>query len=159
MLALYQTKTPTFPLLLESMRALNISDNPMIRWSVHGVAASPLPNLESLRTDSNPDITNAHVLAILAPSLKKNSLRSLSVDTCPDMDFSSLAWLIKRSENLENLAIGGNGTVTDEVLKEVAGFKKLECLDLTFSGISSTGLMNVVNGSGTSTGGCRSVYH
>ena len=54
---------------------------------------------------------------------------------------------MKHGENLKALTIGSNTTVTDEVLKEMAKFKKLRYLGLHFSGISAVGLLNVVNGS------------
>ena len=146
-LVLKWSRTMTFPLLPESIRVLDISQHSSIRWSVRCLAASPLPNLESFTADNNPDIKNVHVLAILAPSLEKRSLRSLSLDGCQSMDFNPLEWLMKHGENLESLRIGGNSTVTDEALKEVAGFKKLRYLGLSTCGISGTGLMNVVYGS------------
>ena len=146
-LVLYRSRITVFPLLPESIRVLDISENSTIRWSFPDLANSPLPNLESFKVDYNPLIKNAHVLAILAPSLEKRSLRSLSLHMCPNMDFDSLEWLMKHGENLEELSIGGNTTVADVMSKEVAKFQKLRYLGLPYSGISGIGLLNVVNGS------------
>ena len=119
----------------------------MIRWSLQDIANSPLPNLVSFRVTYDPQIENAHVLAILAPSLKKRSLRSLDFSSCSAMDLHSLEWLVTHGNNLEELAIGDNSAVTDEMLIEVTNFKRLRYLDLSKCGISRFGLMNVVNGS------------
>ena len=119
----------------------------MLQWSLQEIAASPLPNLETLMVNDSALIEKAHVLEILAPSLVKRSLRSLSLTRCQRVDFQSLEWLAKHGENLEELAIGDNSTVTDEALQVVTKFKKLSYLDLHRSQISPTGLMGVVNGS------------
>ena len=125
-----------FPLLPGSILVLDFSENPAIRWSFQDLAAPPLPNPESFKADYNPWIRNAHVLAILAPSLGKRSLQSLSLHRCPGVGFDSLEWLITHVENLEELAIGGLTKLTDEILKEAATFKKLRYLGLSHSGIS-----------------------
>ena len=145
-LAFVSTLTSAFPLLPQSIRILDISGNCMIRWPLQDLAASPLPNHKSL-TAGNSYIAKVNVLAILEPSLEKRSLRSLSLHRCPRVEFNSLKWLMKHSENLERLAIGGNDTVTDGMLKEVAMFRNLRYLDLSRCGISGIGLMNVVYGS------------
>ena len=86
------------------------------------------------------------MLAILEPSLKKRSLRSLRVYGCPRLGFNSPEWLVSHGENLEELEIRYNSTVTNEVLEKVTKFKKLRYLGVSYSGISDTGLVNVVNG-------------
>ena len=161
-LTFHTTWTPAFPLLPESIRVLDISRNSRIRWSLQDLAASPLPNLESFTADNNPQIENAHVLAILAPSLEKCSLRSLSLCRCLSMDFNSLEWLVKHGENLAELKLAQNSNVTDEALKEVSKLKRLRYLDLSGCGISGLGLMNVANGSpglsrAVDISGCRNI--
>lgn len=146
-LVLKSTQTPSFPPLPKSIRVLDISENQKIQWSLQDLVASTLPNLESFKVDDNPEIENVHVSVILAPSWKNNSLRSLSLKNCPKMDFHSLEWLMRHGESIEELSIGGNSTITDEVLKEVAKLGKLRYLELYHCGISGIGLMSVVNGS------------
>ena len=79
--------------------------------------------------------------------MEKNSSRSLDLYSCLGLNFHSLDWLVKHGQNLEELTIRGNKTVTDETLKEVMKFKKLRYLNLWGCSISSTGLMHVVNDS------------
>lgn len=146
MLTIQQSRISAFPLLPESIRVLDISENFLIQWSFQDLAASPLPNLESFMVDCNPEIKNEHVLAILAPSLGKRSLRTLSFLECPNMDFNSIEWLVKHGESLEMLELGENVTVGDRMSKDVAKFKKLRYLGLSDTSISATGVMNVVNG-------------
>ena len=66
MLVLHSDKTRVFPRLPESIRILDITHS-MIEWSLRDVAASPLPNLESLKMGCSYYIKNAHVLAVLEP--------------------------------------------------------------------------------------------
>ena len=61
-LALVSSQITAFPLLPESIQVLNISQNSKIRWSLQDIAASPLPNLETLVVDDNTQIENTHVL-------------------------------------------------------------------------------------------------
>ena len=125
---------------------LSLDGNENIQWSMQEIAASPLPNLETLKVAWCQQIVNKHVLAILAPSLAKRSLRSLSLVGCQRLDFHSFDWLVKHSANLEKLAIMQSNAVTDKALKEVIKFNKLRYLNLTGCDISPNGLMNVLNG-------------
>ena len=125
---------------------LDLKKHPRIEWSLQEITASPLPNLETLRLD-NKTLENFHLLAILSPSLEKHCLRSLDLCSCLGLKFHSLDWLEKHGQNLVELRITGNTTVTDETLKEVMKFKKLRYLNLWGCTISCTGLMQVVNGS------------
>ena len=148
MLCLFGSQIKAFPPLPESIRVLSLDTNENIKWSMQEIAALPLPNLETLKVGSCPLIQNEHVLAILAPSLEKRSLRSLSLPGCHSLDFHSFDWLLRHGENLEKLVIVANScAVTDEALKEVMKFKMLRYLDLSGCDISLIGLMNVVNGS------------
>ena len=126
---------------------LSLDANENIQWSMQEIAASPLPNLETLKVRSCHQIENKYVLAILAPSLEKRSLRSLSLIGCHSLNFQSFGWLVKHGENLEKLVISQSRAVTDEALKEVMKFKMLRYLNLTGCDISPNGLMNVLNGS------------
>lgn len=81
-LVLHSTRIPAFPLLPKSVRVLDISRNRSIQWSLQDILASPLPNLESFKVGDDYNIDRMHVLAILAPSLEKGSLRSLSLNLC-----------------------------------------------------------------------------
>lgn len=161
-LALTWSETPTAPLLPETIRVLDISRSRKIRWSLQDLAALHLPNLESFKADDNPLMENAHLSAILAPSLGKRSLRFLSLTHCPKLNFDSLEWLAGHAESLEELAIGWNAGVTDEMSQDVAKFKKLRYLNLRRSNITGIGLMNVVNGSpgvlrGVDISGCEKI--
>lgn len=155
-LRLIDTNITVFPPLPQSLKVLDLQEEENIGWSLPHITASPLPNLETLWVSGHTTIENAYLLAILAPSLEKDCLRSLNIDLCPRLDFHSLAWLVKRGENLEQLSIRRNITVTDETLKEITKFKKLRILDMQACPfISAIGLTHVLNGS---PGALRRVY-
>ena len=146
-LSVVGTEITAFPSLPESIRVLSLDGNENIQWSMQEIAASPLPNLETLKVGWCQRIKNEHVLAILAPSLEKCSLRYLSLDACHSLDFHSIEWLVKHGKNLEKLVIRESRAITDEALKEVMKFNMLRYLDVTHCDISPNGLMNVLNGS------------
>ena len=147
MVCLVGTQITAFPSLPKSRPVLSLDLNENIQWSMQEIAASPLPNLETLKVGWCQQTENKHVLAILAPLLEKRSLRSLSLVSCHSLDFHSFDWLVKHSANLEKLVITQSRAVTDESLKEVMKFNMLRYLNLTGCDISTNGLMNVLNGS------------
>ena len=146
-LCLVGSQIKAFPPLPELIRVLSLDSNENIQWSMRENAVSPLPNLETLEVDGCLLIENEHVLAVLAPSLEKRSLQSLSLAGCHSPDFHSFEWLVKHGENLEKLVIADSCAVTDEALKDLMKFKMLRYLDLSGCDISLIGLMYVVNGS------------
>lgn len=136
-----------FPLLPPTVRKLNLSGNPHLVCTIEHIAASPLPNLESLSIGSNPKAKNETVLALLEPSLEHHCLRALRMDMCPCLDFDSLDWLLDagHGEELEELSVAGNSTFGDQVSKELGRLKSLKWLDISNTMISGIGLLHLVS--------------
>lgn len=133
------------PTLPESLRHLNLSGNPSLRFRPERDYIPP--NLESLSIQENPRMGNDELLSMLAATAETKSLRSLDIGRCPKIDADSLDWLVVSGlvENLEVLSLQGNLRFGDQVTKELGRMVKLRRLNVGSTRISGVGVSNLVH--------------
>ncbi|KAI5814963.1 hypothetical protein BZA77DRAFT_90452 [Pyronema omphalodes] len=150
----------TIPLLPPSLRHLDLSENPSLRYRPN---KDFIPNLESLSLSQNPAFTIEDVISMLSgtpdyetPITPPVRIKHLDLSLCPKIDCSTLTWLLScptspstsppLSETLEFLSLAGNTTLTDEISLEIQRFENLKRVDVSGTRISGIGLCNIAKG-------------
>ena len=143
-LVFHDTDLWFFPQVPESLRTLDVSGNPSLRYRP---AHDSIPSgLESFVISANPRIDNDELLGVLQATSKTKSLRSLDFGMCPRIDADSLSWLIEagHGEKLEFLSLEGNPSFGDQVTKELGRMVNLKRLNVSNTKISGVGICNLV---------------
>jgi Leucine-rich repeat (LRR) protein len=134
-----------FPVVPESLRRLDVSDSPSLKYRID--LDDTLPGLESFSISANPGIDNEELLGILSTASQKLSLRHLDVGMCPRIDADSLEWLLDagHGDNLESLSLHGNQKFGDQVTRELGRMTNLKRLDIGNTKISGVGVSNLIH--------------
>ncbi|KAF8534825.1 hypothetical protein BDD12DRAFT_894964 [Trichophaea hybrida] len=132
-----------FPRLADSVRRLDLSENPHLKYRVDQDAIPQ--GLESLAIVANPRIGNDEVLCILEAT-DARSLRSLDLGMCPKIDAGSLDWLLDTGHggNMEHLSLEGNQSFGDQVTRELGRMTNLKRLNVGNTKISGVGVSNLI---------------
>jgi hypothetical protein len=134
-----------FPKVPESLRCLDVSENPSLKYRID--QDDILPALESFSISANPRITNEELLGILSKASQELSLRHLDIGMCPRIDADSLDWLLEAGlgDNLEFLSLHGNPKFGDQVTRELGRLANLKRFDIGNTKISGVGVSNLIH--------------
>jgi hypothetical protein len=144
-LVLRDTDIWMFPRLADSVRCLDLSENPHLKYRADQDAIPQ--DLESLAIVANPRIGNDEILSILEITTDARSLRSLNIGMCPKIDADSLDWLLDagHGDNMEFLSLEGNQTFGDQVTRELGRMTNLKRLNVGNTKISGVGISSLIH--------------
>lgn len=133
-----------FPKVPGSLRRLDLSENPSLRYRID--QDDVIPALDSFSISANPTIDNDELLAILSTTSQNLSLRHLDIGMCPRIDADYLNWLLDAGlgDNLEFFSLHGNPTFGDQLTRELGRLRNLKRLDIGNTKISSIGVSNLL---------------
>ncbi|KAI5798673.1 hypothetical protein FPQ18DRAFT_322635 [Pyronema domesticum] len=138
----------TIPLLPPSLRHLDLSENPSLKYRKD---RDFIPTLESLSLSQNPNFSNDDIISMLSltPEFDETAVvKHLDLSLCPKIDCTTLRWLFDSSlsTHLEYLSLAGNASFSDEVTIEIQKMENLKMVDVSATKVTGIGLCNIAKG-------------